>query len=49
MVLDKKTFKIFQMSLKIVQGYENNFEIDSVKILETNVDDVSGEILGNLN
>ena len=34
--------------MKIVRGSENNFDIDSVKILETNVDDVSGEILGNL-
>ena len=27
---------------------KNHFEMDSVKVLETNVDDVSGEILGNL-
>ena len=44
----QKDFKTFSNVLKIVRGSENNFEIDSVKILETNVDDVSGEILGNL-
>ena len=44
----QKNFETFSNSLKIIRGSENNFEIDSVKILETNVDDVSGEILGNL-
>jgi len=44
----QKDFELFSNVLKIVRGSENNFEIDSVKILETNVDDVSGEILGNL-
>ena len=44
----QKNFETFSNVLKIVRGSENNFEIDSVKILETNVDDVSGEILGNL-
>jgi len=44
----QKEFDIFSNVLKIVRGSENSFEIDSVKILETNVDDVSGEILGNL-
>ena len=44
----QKDFESFSNVLKIVRGSENNFEIDSVKILETNVDDVSGEILGNL-
>ena len=43
-----KDFETFSNVLKIVRGSDNNFEIDSVKILETNVDDVSGEILGNL-
>jgi uncharacterized protein (TIGR00299 family) protein len=43
-----KDFESFSNVLKITRGSENNFEIDSVKILETNVDDVSGEILGNL-
>ena len=44
----QKEFDSFSNVLKIVRGSENNFDIDSVKILETNVDDVSGEILGNL-
>ena len=44
----QKDFETFANVLKIVRGSENNFDIDSVKILETNVDDVSGEILGNL-
>ena len=44
----QKDFESFSNVLKIVRGSENSFEIDSVKILETNVDDVSGEILGNL-
>ena len=44
----QKNFETFSNVLKIVLGSENNFEIDTVKILETNVDDVSGEILGNL-
>lgn len=44
----QKDFDSFSNTLKIVRGDESSFEIDSVKILETNVDDVSGEILGNL-
>ena len=44
----QKDFETFSNVLKIVQGDENNFEIDSVKILETNIDDISGEILGHL-
>ncbi|MDO7697014.1 MAG: nickel pincer cofactor biosynthesis protein LarC, partial [Nitrosopumilus sp.] len=44
----KKDFEGFSNVLKIIQGDENNLEMDSVKILETNVDDVSGEILGHL-
>ncbi len=45
----KKNFDEFSNVLKIVRGTQkNNFQLDSVKILETNVDDVSGEILGNL-
>ena len=44
----QKDFETFSNVLKIVRGSENNFEIDAVKILETNVDDVSGEILGHL-
>ena len=44
----KNDFDNFSNVLKIVRGTKNNFESDSVIILETNVDDVSGEILGNL-
>lgn len=45
----KKDFEEFSNVLKIVKGTrKNNFQFDSVKILETNVDDVSGEIMGNL-
>jgi len=44
----QKDFESFSNVLKIVRGSENSFGIDSVKILETNVDDISGEILGNL-
>lgn len=44
----QKDFESFSNVLKLIRGSENNFEIDSVKILETNVDDISGEILGNL-
>ncbi len=44
----QKNFETFSNVLKIVRGTGNNFEMDSVKILETNVDDISGEILGNL-
>ena len=44
-----KNFDEFSNVLKIVRGTQkNNFQLDSVKILETNVDDVSGEIIGNL-
>ena len=44
----KNNFDNFSNTLKIVKGIKNNFESDSVIILETNVDDISGEILGNL-
>ena len=45
----KKDFERFSNVLKIVQGVKANSLIrDSVKILETNLDDVSGEVLGNL-
>ncbi len=45
----KKNFDEFSNVLKIVRGSQRNeFRLDDVKILETNVDDVSGEILGNL-
>jgi uncharacterized protein (TIGR00299 family) protein len=41
-------FDNFANVVKIVKGLKNNFKTDSVIVLETNVDDVSGEILGNL-
>ncbi len=44
----QKDFESFSNVLKIIRGSDNGFTVDSVKILETNVDDVSGEILGNL-
>ena len=44
----QKDFENFSNVLKIIQGDENNFEMDNVKILETNIDDVSGEIFGHL-
>jgi hypothetical protein len=45
----KKDFEGFSNILKIIQGEKlNNLVQDSVKVLETNVDDVSGEVLGNL-
>ena len=45
----KKNFEEFANVLKIVTGTKNeNHLYDSVKVLETNVDDVSGEILGHL-
>ena len=44
----QKNFESFSNVLKIVQGNQGKMQMDSVKILETNVDDVSGEILGYL-
>ncbi|MCV0399971.1 MAG: nickel pincer cofactor biosynthesis protein LarC [Nitrosarchaeum sp.] len=45
----RKSFEAFSNVLKIVRGTEqNHFDMDNVHVLETNVDDVSGEILGNL-
>ncbi|WP_428324760.1 nickel pincer cofactor biosynthesis protein LarC [Nitrosopumilus sp.] len=44
----QKDFQNFSNVLKLVRGSTNNLESNSVKILETNVDDISGEILGNL-
>ena len=44
----QKNFESFSNVLKIVQGSHEKTEMDSIKILETNVDDVSGEILGYL-
>jgi len=42
----QKNFDTFSNVLKIIQGNEDQIGMDSVKILETNVDDVSGEMLG---
>ena len=34
--------------LKLVRGLETNVDVNFVKVIETNVDDISGEILGEL-
>lgn len=45
----KKNFEGFSNVLKIVRGEKmDRFQHDSVQILETNIDDVSGEVLGHL-
>jgi len=45
----KKNFDGFSNVLKVVFGEKTkNFQHDTVQVLETNVDDVSGEILGNM-
>src|SRR3990172_2754990 len=45
----KKNFDGFSNVLKIIQGEKTkDFQQDVVQVLETNVDDVSGEVLGNL-
>jgi len=44
----QKNFESFSNVLKIVKGNQGKIEMDSIKILETNIDDVSGEILGYL-
>ena len=45
----QKNFEGFSNVLKLIQGKNTERYIhDSVKILETNVDDVSGEVLGNM-
>ena len=45
----KKDFEGFSNVLKIIQGEKvSSLVQDTVKVLETNVDDVSGEVLGNL-
>ncbi len=45
----KKNFDGFSNVLKIIQGEKSRyFQQDVVQVLETNVDDVSGELLGNL-
>jgi len=45
----QKDFKGFSNVLKIVRGIASTkLQLDTVKILETKVDDVSGEVLGNM-
>ena len=45
----KKNFNGFSNVLKIIQGEKTkDFQQDMVQVLETNVDDVTGEVLGNL-
>ena len=45
----KKNFDGFSNVLKIIQGEKTkDFQQNVVQVLETNVDDVSGEVLGNL-
>jgi len=45
----QKDFVGFSNVLKIVRGIASTkLHLDTVKILETNVDDVSGEVLGNM-
>ncbi len=44
-----KNFEGFANVLKIVKGeLTNQFELDTVQILETNLDDISGETIGHL-
>jgi len=45
----QKDFEGFSNVLKIIRGIASTkLQLDTVKILETNVDDVSGEVLGNM-
>jgi len=45
----KKSFDGFSNILKIVQGEKvTDYQKDSVQVLETNLDDISGEVLGHL-
>jgi len=45
----KKNFEGFSNVLKIVHGEKTKiYNRDNVKILETNVDDISGEVIGNM-
>ncbi len=45
----KKDFEQFSNVLKIIRGEKTkDYVYDTVKILETNVDDISGEVLGNM-
>lgn len=44
----QKNFEGFSNVLKLVLGEQSNLESDTVSILDTNVDDVSGEVLGHV-
>lgn len=44
----QKNFEGFSNVLKMVLGQKSNLKLDSVSILETNVDDVSGEVLAHV-
>src|SRR5574338_169174 len=44
----QKNFEGFSNVLKLVQGEKSSLESDTVSILETNVDDVSGEVLAHV-
>jgi uncharacterized protein (TIGR00299 family) protein len=44
----QKNFEGFSNVLKLVQGEKSSLESDVVSILETNVDDVSGEVLAHV-
>lgn len=44
----QKNFEGFSNVLKIVKGKTNGMRSDSVAVLETNVDDVSGEVLAHV-
>ncbi|MGQ0605688.1 MAG: nickel pincer cofactor biosynthesis protein LarC [Candidatus Nitrosotenuis sp.] len=44
----QKNFEGFSNVLKLVQGEKSSLQSDSVSVLETNVDDVSGEVLAHV-
>ena len=44
----QKNFEHFSNVLKIVVGKQSQLQSDTVSVLETNVDDVSGELLGHV-
>ncbi|MBI5698591.1 MAG: nickel pincer cofactor biosynthesis protein LarC [Thaumarchaeota archaeon] len=44
----QKNFEGFSNVLKLVQGDKSSLQSDSVSVLETNVDDVSGEVLAHV-
>jgi hypothetical protein len=44
----QKNFEGFSNVLKLVRGEKPNLQTDTVSVLETNVDDVSGEVLAHV-